>query len=962
MVDRIAEPWGERTPYGPGEEWPVRVDTFLDKDVADDDVERWVQTASILHSNGDGLDIAVKDGRIVGVRGRVNDRINHGRVDPKDLYGWQANNSPDRLTRPLIRRDGELVECDWDTAMEALVSKSRELLDTGPGGWGHFGFYTSGQLFLEEYYTLGVLGKAGIGTPHMDGNTRLCTATAAAALKATFGADGQPGSYKDVDHCDAIALWGHNVAETQTVLWMRMLDRRAGPDPPRMLAVDPRPTPVAREADLHLAVKSGTNLALTNAIARLLIENDWIDREYIEANTLSFEHLEQTVEPYDPETAARICGIAAKEVEEAAELVGTSEKLLSTVLQGFYQSNQATAAGCGVNNLHLLRGMLGRPGCGLYQMNGQPTAQNTRETGANGDLPALRNWDNKEHIQELADLWNVDFMKIPHWAAPTHAMKIFRFAEQGSIKLLWISATNPAVSMPDLHRIRKILAREDLFVVVQDIFRTETAEYADLVLPAATWGEKTGTFTSVDRTVHLSETAVEPPGEAKPDLEIFLEYARRMGFEDKDGQPLIKWNDPEGAFEAWKECTRGRPCDYSGMSYDRLREGPIQWPCNEENPDGTERLYTDAEFPSHPDYSETFGHDLATGAVQSEDEFRAKEPNGRAFLHAIAYHPSPEATTDEYPFLLTTGRTIYQFHTRTKTARAPQLNAAAPDVWIELHPDDAGPLGVKEGDVVRAASPRGELIAPARICGIRPGVVFVPFHYGTWDRPEEAARAANDLTVTAWDPVSKQPVFKVAAVSLERIGNGNGDPGAGTDNHRLRAARCRGAGDRRRKSGRNHFGRKATGMMLGHYIGFISRSQKELAEAFREVAERHSADAAIFHISKQLARECDSHVEQLEPFVDRYGDESDDEPERLHSDLFQGSREGPFGMLRDLHDLYLMAAEVDMSWTVIAQAAQGARDSDLLEVTQTCEKETATQLKWLRSQMKEAAPQTLVVS
>ncbi|HEY0699206.1 MAG TPA: molybdopterin-dependent oxidoreductase, partial [Micromonospora sp.] len=255
MSDRISDPWGARTPYGPDgatPRWPVRVDSYLAEGVAEADVDRWVQSASILHSNGDAMDIAVSDGRIVGVRGRAVDRVNHGRLGPKDLYGWQANHSPDRLRRPLVRQGGELVETDWDTAMGRVVARSRELLD-GPGGWGHFGFYTSGQLFLEEYYTLAVIGKAGIGTPHMDGNTRLCTATAAAALKASFGTDGQPGSYADVDHCDTIALWGHNAAETQTVLWARMLDRRRGPNPPAMLAVDPRPTPVAREADLHLA-------------------------------------------------------------------------------------------------------------------------------------------------------------------------------------------------------------------------------------------------------------------------------------------------------------------------------------------------------------------------------------------------------------------------------------------------------------------------------------------------------------------------------------------------------------------------------------------------------------------------------------------------------------------------------------------------------------------------------------
>jgi ferredoxin-nitrate reductase len=750
---------------------------YLEAGVAADEVERWVQTASILHSNGDGLDIAVKDGRIVGVRGRAGDRINHGRVDPKDLYGWQANNSPDRLRRPLIRSGGELVETDWDTAMEALVTRSKELLD-GPGGWGHFGFYTSGQLFLEDYYTLGVIGKAGIGTPHMDGNTRLCTATAAASLKASFGTDGQPGSYTDVDHCDAIALWGHNVAETQTVLWMRMLDRRAGPDPPRMLAVDPRPTPVAKEADIHLALRSGTNMALMNGLLRELVRNDWIDRDYIEAHTIGFERLERTVEPYDAEKVAKICDIPAADVRAAAELLGTCERLLSTVLQGFYQSNQATAAACAVNDVHLLRGMLGRPGCGLYQMNGQPTAQNTRETGADGDLPALRNWDNESHIEELAELWNVDALDIPHWAPPTHAMQIFRYAEQGSIKLLWISASNPAVSLPELARIRQILAKEDLFVVAQDIFRTETTELADLVLPAATWGEKTGTFTSVDRTVHLSEKAVEPPGEARADLDIFFDYARRMDLRDRDGEPLIKWSDPESAFEAWKECSRGRPCDYTGISYEKLRERhAIQWPCNEECPEGTERLYTDADFNTYPDFSETFGHDVATGAAQTEEQYRAKEPNGRAFLHAVAYEPSPEVATDAHPFLLTTGRTVYHFHTRTKTGRAPQLAAAAPDVWVELHAEDAAGLGIGEGDSVQVSSPRGSMVARARISGIRPGVVFVPFHYGSWDAEGGARRAANELTITAWDPVSKQPIYKVTAVRLERIAS-SGDGAA----------------------------------------------------------------------------------------------------------------------------------------------------------------------------------------
>jgi anaerobic selenocysteine-containing dehydrogenase len=746
VIDRIADPWGQRTPFAPGEAWPVRVDSHVEGDV-----DRWVPAASILHSNGDGIDIAVRHERIVGVRGRADDRVNHGRLDPKDVYGWQANGSPDRLTRPLVREGGELVETDWDTAMGRIVERSRQLLER-PGGWGRFGFYTSGQLYLEAYYTLAVLGKAGLGTPHMDGNTRLCTATAAAALKASFGTDGQPGSYTDIDHCDALAQWGHNVAETQAVLWMRMLDRRRGSDPPRLLCVDPRPTPVAREADVHLAPRPGTNVALMNAILREVLEHGWIDEDYVTAHTLGLDALQETVGAWTPERAAEVCGVAADDIRAAAELVGTAQRLVSTVLQGFYQSNQATAAAVQVNNLHLLRGMLGRPGAAVFQMNGQPTAQNTRETGADGDLPGMRNWDNEQHVQELAELWNVEPGVIPHWAPPTHAMQIWRYAEQGSIELLWISATNPAVSLPELARVRAILERPELLVVVQDIFLSETAQLADIVLPAATWGEKTGTFTNADRTVHLAERAVPPPGEARSDFEIFLDYARRMDFHDRDGEPLIKWSTPEEAFEAWKACSRGRPCDYGDLSYARLRGGGIQW--------GPERLYSNGVFNTEPDYAESFGHDLVTGAAYTEDEYRAKEPGSRAFLHAVDYQPSPEVPGEEHPLLLTTGRTIYHFHTRTKTGRAPELDAAAPEVWAEMCEADAERLGLAEGQRVRLESPRGAIEAPLRLVSIHPGVVFVPFHYGG------ESTAANELTITAWDPVSKQPIFKVAAVKV----------------------------------------------------------------------------------------------------------------------------------------------------------------------------------------------------
>jgi anaerobic selenocysteine-containing dehydrogenase len=780
-IDRIAEPWGTRTPYGPGETWPARVDSYLADGLSEEDVDRWVQSASILHSNGDALDIAVKDGRIVGVRGREVDRVNHGRLGPKDLYGWQANSSPDRLTRPLIRRDGALVETDWDTAMDAVVGKVRELMDEqGPSA---IGFYTTGQLFIEDYYTLGLIAHGGIGTNHVDGNTRLCTATAAEALKESFACDGQPGSYTDVDHADVIALYGHNVAETQTVLWTRILDRLAGPNPPKLICVDPRLTPVAREATVHLAPRPGTNVMLMNALLHEIVRNGWYDQAYVDAHAVGFDALTTQVEKYPPEVAAEVCDVPVEQIREAARLIGTAERLLSTVLQGFYQAHQATAAAVQVNNIHILRGMLGKPGCGVLQMNGQPTAENTRECGADGDLPGFRNWNNDAHIADLARVWNVEQIEIPHYAPPTHAMQIFRYAEEGSIRFLWIIGTNPAVSLPELARIRSILAQERLFVVVQDIFPTETAEFADVVLPAATWGEKTGTFTNADRTVHLSEKAVDPPGEAKADLDIFVDFAHRLGLTDKDGEPLVKWSDPEGAFEGWKECSRGRPCDYTGITYDKLRGGSgIQWPCNDENPEGTERLYADGRFWADPDYCEEYGRDMVTGAPVAEVEYRALNPDGKAVLKAAEYLPPVELPSQEYPFLLNTGRTLYHFHTRTKTGRAPQLQAAAPDVWVEMSASDAADRGLDEGDLLEISTPRGRVEARLRISGIRPGVVFLPFHYGYWDtdRPgaqdDGPARAANELTITAWDPVSKQPIFKTAAAAVRRLAPADGVP------------------------------------------------------------------------------------------------------------------------------------------------------------------------------------------
>jgi anaerobic selenocysteine-containing dehydrogenase len=757
--DSIADVWGPRTPFRG--EWPVRVDQRTTRTP-----ERWVQSVCVLCSTGCGLDIGVAGNEIVGVRGRAVDRVNHGRLGPKGLHGWEANASADRLIQPLVRRDGRLQPTSWDAAMSLIADRSkRAIAEFGPGSHA---FYNSGQLMLEEYYTLAIIAEAGIGTAHVDGNTRLCTSTASIALIESFGTDGQPGSFTDFDVTDAIFLVGHNIASTQTVLWARVLDRLDGPNPPRLVVVDPRPTQAARRADVHLAPRPGTNLPLLNGLLRILIRQGWIDEDFIRDHTVDFEALVSQTDPWTPEAVERVTGVPSANLEAAAEILGTSPTLVSTCLQGVYQSLQATASAVQVNNLHIIRGLIGKPGATVFQMNGQPTAQNTRECGVNGEFIAFRNWQNPTHVADTAKVWNVEPKTLPTWTPPTHAMQIFQFAESGSVRFLWIIGTNPAVSLPELRRIREILAKEDLFVVVSDAFLTETAQLADVVLPAALWGEKTGTATNADRTVHLAEKAIDPPGEAKSDLEALLDYARRMDFRDRDGAPLVKWSDAEGAFDSWRECSRGRPCDYSGLSYDKLRGGSgIPWPVTDAYPDGKERQYENGVFNTAADYCETYGHDLATGAAITPTEYAARDPKGRAIIKPAEYLPPPEEPDDAFPFLLMTGRVTYHWHTRTKTGRSAALDAAAPAPFVELSQIDAARLGISEGELVEVRSRRGHIVVPAQLTGMEPGVAFVPFHYG--DDADGSPTAANRLTLTGWDPVSKQPHFKYAAVRVDKV-------------------------------------------------------------------------------------------------------------------------------------------------------------------------------------------------
>jgi ferredoxin-nitrate reductase len=743
-----------------------RIDTNLS---IRDEPDAWVHSACILCSNGCGLDIAVKDGQIVGVRGAVDHPVNFGHLGPKGEHGWVANNSRRRGTTPMIRRrKGEpLQPVGWPEAMDFFEQNLR-------GAWnqGHenLACYNSGQLTIEEFYTLGKLWRGGLQSSNIDGNTRLCTATSATGLMANFGADGPVASYVDVDQADLLCLYGHNVAEVQTVLWERMLaakQKNGG----RIMVADPRKTPTVRQgADLHLALRAGTNVALMNGIIHQLIARGWVQREFVSKYTVGFDQLEAVTREYPPERVAEICGIPREQLETAAEWVGTMPRMVSTVLQGFYQSVEATASSSLVNTVHLLTGAIGKPGAGPLLMAGQPSAMSNREAGADGSYPGYRNPHSEAQMRDLCALWNLDFDTF-HPEVPKDILLMMETAERGEIEFLWVIGTNPLVSLPDQNRTERILRR--LFLVVQDPFiDTETVELADIYFPAAMWGEKTGCVTNADRSVNLLLKAVEPPGQARSDLDIFVEAANRLGFKDRDGKPLIPFKEPKDAFEEWRKVSKGRPCDYSGMTYDLiLQMGAVRWPCNDQHPRGSERLYEDLRFWTGIDECESYGVDFLTGNKSTRSDYARIDPKGKAFLRPVHWRRQPNPVTEEYPFLLITGRVVYHFHTRTKTARSMALNERAPHAYVEIHPDDAARLEIGLGDRVEITSLLGRWEGVAMVVDtVRLGEVFVPFHYGHGDQ------AANQHTWYARDPVSHQPQLKSSPVKVRRLSFGQPEP------------------------------------------------------------------------------------------------------------------------------------------------------------------------------------------
>jgi len=962
--DAAKDIYGPRQGYNGFGTWSQRIDeNTIEKP------DKWVQSFCVMCSAGCGCDIGVKgegkEAKIVGVRGRAADRANKGRLGPKGMYSsWNAIGHEDRLKYPQIRKNGKLERASWEEAMSLIVSKSKQVIDT-LGNHG-IGFYTSGQLFLEEYYTLAVLGKAGLGSLHMDGNTRLCTATAAASMRESFGSDGQPGSYTDIDTAQCIMLVGHNMASTQTVLWSRILDRLEGPNPPKIVVIDPRVSATATKATIHLKLKSGTNVALLNGLQHLLIKNEQYDKEWTAKHTVGFDKLAETLKDCTPEWTSKITGIPAETIIAAANMIGSVDRLMCTALQGVYQSNGATAAACQINNIALFRGMIGKPGGGVLQMNGQPTAQNNRECGCDGEFPGFRNPQNPRHMKELAEHWNIDVDRLPHWNQTTHAAQMLNYLESGSMGMFWISGTNPAVSLQNSERIRQIFTREDVFVVAQDIFPTETTALADVVLPAAMWGEKTGLGTNVDRTIHISYKAIDPPGEARPDMDIFVDYCKRMEFKDKDGADLIKWSTPKEAFEYWKKSTRGTPLDVTGLTYEKLTGGSgIQWPCNElTSPYGTERLYSDGKFPTGIDDAQSFGHDLDTGMPYSLDDYRKIDPNGRAFLKHCPYREPEETVTEEYPFALSTGRNVHHFHTRSKTGRSKKLMEAMPDCFAEINREDAEALGLKEFDEVKITSRRGSIQVKCRFEGrwgdIKKGTVFVPFHYGSFDNKSGKARAANELTINGWDFISKQPFFKSGAVKVEKA-----DPNEISAPELQEEAIGRANAKKDLMDGLHAHGERKR--HLSDMLALWDKHVEGLIELYARLAKKSFSNYEIERGLSILGEQLEHMVKRMQPIVDKYLERDDVEyaaenVKSIKNILFPNTRGATaFETLMDLHGLNMMISGLEGMLAAFVPTAGALMDTEFKGAVAEASDLVACHKKWCQEKIKTLAPQTLVV-
>jgi assimilatory nitrate reductase catalytic subunit len=689
--------------------------------------DRWVATTCGYCSVGCGMFIGVKGGRAVSVRGNPDHPVNRGMLCPKGLSEHHTIAADNRARYPLLRRDGVFGRVSWDEAFVTMATRFRETqVRYGPDS---VGVISTGQLVTEEFYALGKLVQLGIGTRNIDGNTTLCMATAVSGYKLSFGSDGPPGAYEDFERADVIVLIGANVAENHPILCWRL---RSNPNA-TLIVVDPRVTKTAMLADLHLPLKPRSDLALINGFIHFVIENDLVDREYVDRHTSGFDALRESVRGYTPERVAGLTGLSAELICRTAWTYARARAGFIAWTMGVNHSTKGTETVNAINNLALITGNIGRAGAAPFSITGQCNAMGTREAGFASSLPGYRKFDSPADRQAVASLWGIAEERIPTARGLAYP-DIIEAALDRRIRALWIIATNPIVSFPNFGSLQQALEGLD-FLVVQDGYHpTPTSAYAHLMLPAAMWGEKEGTYTNSERRVSKVNRAVAPPAEARPDFDIFLGLADALGVRD---ELFPGWTKPADAFEEWKRVSAGRLCDYSGMTYKAIEQhGGLQWPLPAgKAPDGeSRRLYTDGQF-------------------QTDD--------GRARLIPGIWEPFPEQPNAEFPFVLNTGRTVEHWHTRTKTSKVPILERLSPNAWVEMNPADARALRLKPQARVDIVSRRGRVKSvELRVTEtVAPGQLFVPFHYFEAN--------ANQVTQSAFDPISREPNYKQSAVRIE---------------------------------------------------------------------------------------------------------------------------------------------------------------------------------------------------
>lgn len=690
--------------------------------------EKWVKTTCGYCSVGCGMVAGVREGKIISVRGDQDHPVNKGTLCPKGLSQHQMVTSPHRAHTPLLRKDrGRLERGSWEEAYGTMVEQVRKVQE----GYGpeSFAVLSTGQLVTEEFYALGKLVQLGFRTPNYDGNTTLCMSSAVAGYKQSFGSDGPPGSYLGLQRAEVIFLIGANIADNHPVLWHHLNQNQHH----TLIVCDPRKTKTAMLADIYLPIRPRADIDLLNGLIHLVIEHGYAKREFIEAHTRGFAALEEHSRAYPLEVVAERTRLPPQLIWDTFRAMVRAKNVFFGWTMGINHSTQGTDAVSLINTLALITGNIGRTGAAPMSITGQCNAMGSREFSFTSSMPGYRKFDSQEDREELAALWEIDAQQLPSRRGLAYPDIVDAILE-GKIRALWVIATNPVLSFPDQARLKQALSRLD-FLVVQDGFHpTATTELADLVLPAAIWGEKEGSYTNSERRASRVRAAALPPGEAKTDFEIFLDLARYLGV---DAQLFPNWQGPEHAFAEMRRVSTGRLCDYSGMSYAQMEaQGGIQWPCNTRHPEGCDSLYADGIFPTK---------------------------DGRANLLFTSAEKGPEEVDEVYPLLLNTGRTVEHWHTGTKTREVPILDKLAPEAWVELNPITARRYAIGARDRASLVSARGRvdglLVRITETIG--PEQVFVPFHF--------AEQCINKLTLPAFDPKSREPNYKQCAVRLERF-------------------------------------------------------------------------------------------------------------------------------------------------------------------------------------------------